>query len=187
MRAAPLRWVLWIFVGIVAYGLYQRITVQPMSAAAPISDRDDRLAQAEARVARLEQDAAQADATIDQAIARNQQYEARQRGRAVFASEFGPVTMLRVAMAECYYSDGRWPVDGCGVHLEDFQGELLQSVQIGEQGRIQMHFGEGLGLPAIDLTLVPVVNTVGIKWRCSSANYPQIRTLLHDCAYEPAG
>lgn len=107
----------------------------------------------------------------------------RYAGRASFVGDFARTTVLRIAMTECYMQDGQWPSDGCGVDLADLRGTLLETARIEAEGQIVLNFAAGKGLPAITVMLTPSVDTVGVRWHCSSPDYAEIGTLLNDCEF----
>ncbi|MCB1626591.1 MAG: pilin [Xanthomonadales bacterium] len=125
------------------------------------------------------------DPNTDPQLRAMRDYADQAAARATFVGEFAQVMALRVAMTECYMNDGHWPDDGCGVLLSDLQGKLLQTASIGEEGLIRLDFRAGMGLPAITVELQPTVNTVGVRWQCSSPNHAEIGRLLTDCEYLP--
>ena len=125
------------------------------------------------------------DPNADAQLQAMRDYADQAAARATFVGEYARVMALRVAMTECYMNSGRWPKDGCGVKLEDLEGKLLQMASIEDEGQIRLDFRAGMGLPAITVRLRPAVNTVGVRWLCSSPNYREIGRLLTDCEYRP--
>ncbi len=106
-----------------------------------------------------------------------------QRARAVFINDFAMTTALKVAMSECYLSNGAWPMDGCGIDPDDLRGKLLERVSIEAGGAYLLHFKAGFGLPEISVRMQGEANSVGVRWQCSSPDYPGIARLLPDCDY----
>ena len=125
------------------------------------------------------------DPNTDPQLQAMRDYADQAAGRAIFVGEFARVMALRVAMTECYMNSGRWPKDGCGVKLEDLEGKLLQMARIEDEGQIRLDFRAGMGLPAMTVRLRPAVNTVGVRWLCSSPDHAEIGRLLSDCEYQP--
>lgn len=107
----------------------------------------------------------------------------RYAGRASFVGDYARTMPLRIAMTECYLDTGEWPSDGCGVQLEDLRGPLLQTARVEAEGLIVLDFAAGQGLPALTVQLRPSVDSVGVRWHCSSPDYPEIASLLNDCEY----
>ncbi len=126
---------------------------------------------------------AQAQVAMEGAQALARRLDAEQHARAVFISEFAMTTALKVAMSECYLSNGAWPMDGCGIDPDDLRGNLLERVSIEAGGAYLLHFTAGLGLPEITVRMQGEANSVGVRWHCSSPDYPGIARLLPDCDY----
>lgn len=182
MRAAPLRWLAWLLVVVVAYGLYQRLadSTSEQDLAALNKETGD----AEQRLARLREHTEQANRQIDATIGKAESYHADQVARATFINDIASVSMLKLVMVECYHNDGEWPIDGCGIDLAEMRGELLRQVTVEPDGVIQMAFQAGRGLPEISVRLQPELQKRGIQWLCTSADYAQISELLPDCHFQ---
>jgi len=185
MRAAPLRWLAWLLVVVIGYGLYQRLATTPSPSPAQVQALDAQAAAAEQRLARLRAQTEATDKQIDESIAKVQSHEADRLARAVFINDIAPISMLKTALAECYYNDGVWPTDGCGLDLAQLRGESLQHVEIEPGGVIVMSFVASRGLPDVSLRLAPEIEERGIRWLCSSSDYAAIEELLPDCRFRP--
>jgi hypothetical protein len=132
--------------------------------------------------AQVEAMRAQAQQAIEQTQVMARQID-EQRARAVFVNDFALTTTLKVAMSECYLSNGVWPLDGCGVNPDDLRGKLLDRVSFEPDGVYLLHFKADLGLPEITVRMQGSANSVGVRWQCSSADYAGISRLLPDCEY----
>jgi len=184
VRAAPLRWLLVVVVVVVvAYGLYQRVTDSP--SATNLAAVNEQVDDAERRLARLRAEAELADRQADATSNKARAYEADQVARAVFVNDIMSISMLKIAMVECYYNDDRWPIDGCGIELDELRGELLRQVVIEPGGVIKLAFQAGHGLPEISVRLQPELQKHRIQWLCTSPDYAQINELLPHCHYRP--
>lgn len=183
MRAAALRWLAWLLVVVIAYGLYQRLADSTSEQELAVLNKET--GDAEQRLARLREHTEQADRQIDETIGKATSYQAEQVARATFINDIAPISMLKIAMVECYYNDGQWPIDGCGIELDELRGELLRQVTVESGGVIQMAFQAGRGLPEISVRLQPESQNRGIQWLCTSPDYAQINELLPHCHYRP--
>jgi hypothetical protein len=132
--------------------------------------------------AQVEAMRAQAERAIEQTQVMARQID-EQRARAVFINDFALTTVLKVAMSDCYLSNGVWPLDGCGVDPDDLRGKLLERVSFEPDGVYLLHFKADLGLPEITVRMQGKGNSAGVRWHCSSADYAGISRLLADCEY----
>lgn len=132
------------------------------------------------RAAAIAQDAEQALAQIED---RSERMQRAAHERALFAAEVALTSGLRVALAECWMNWGEWRIDRCGIATDDYRGRLLQRVTVAPDGAFVLTFGPALDVAAGELRFQPAASAVGVRWDCSTADYPAIARVLPGCEY----
>jgi hypothetical protein len=133
-----------------------------------------------ARTAAITRDAGQALAEVE---GRAEQMHLQAQERALFAGEVALTSGLRMALAECYMNWGEWRIDQCGIAPDDYRGRLLEHVTLQPGGAFELSFGPALGVAAGRLRFQPAVSAVGVRWDCSTGDYPSIAGVLPGCVY----
>jgi hypothetical protein len=133
-----------------------------------------------ARTAAITRDASQA---LEQVEDRAEQLHLQAQERALFASEVALTSGLRMALAECYMNWGAWRIDQCGIAANDYRGRLLEQVTLQPGGAFELSFGPAFGVAAGQLRFQPDVTAVGVRWDCSTGDYPAIGRVLPGCVY----
>jgi len=103
------------------------------------------------------------------------------------------VNRAKLAVSETWLATGRAPTENllAGLHEpESFAGHSLQSLTVGEGGRIVLRFDIKTGIAGGEIVLVPDPPAQGagtLRWRCSTSSYPAIERVIPDCRFnEPS-
>lgn len=109
------------------------------------------------------------------------------QANAILAGDIAATTGVRVALTECYYTQGRWPDTpaSCGIDPAAYRGQLLERVRIEADGRYVAVLRAGHGLPAGEIRFTPTSSGTALRWECSTPSYPDIARVLPACRYEP--
>jgi hypothetical protein len=97
---------------------------------------------------------------------------------------------VKVAIAESYMTTGKLPRSNkeAGVAEPDkFNGHALERVDVGKDGSITLTYNEKSGERGGTIELIPDTGnaTMGIKWRCMSADFSDIAQTSAQCEYRP--
>ena len=131
--------------------------------------------------------AEQSRKAIEENNARSEAFAAQQQARAILAGDIGATAGVRVALVECYQTEGRWPDDParCGIDPAAYKGHLLERVRVEAGGRYVAVLHAGYGLPAGEIRFTPTATGAVVQWNCSTSSYPEIERVLPTCRYEP--
>ncbi|MBA8889367.1 hypothetical protein FHW12_003610 [Dokdonella fugitiva] len=131
--------------------------------------------------------AQQSRKAIEENNARSEAFAAQQQARAILAGDIGATAGVRVALVECYQTEGRWPDDParCGIDPSAYKGHLLDRVRVEAGGRYVAVLHAGYGLPAGEIRFTPTATGAVVQWNCSTPSYPEIERVLPTCRYEP--
>lgn len=124
---------------------------------------------------------------IEDNAARSEAFAAQQQARAILAGDIGATAGVRVALVECYQTEGRWPDDParCGIDPAAYKGHLLDRLRVEAGGRYVAVLHAGYGLPAGEIGFTPTATGATVQWGCTTASYPEIERTLPTCRYEP--
>jgi hypothetical protein len=101
------------------------------------------------------------------------------------------VAGMRVAIVEYYLSNGRMPAQQADVGLpapERYRGRTLKSATVDADGSIDLVFDAASGVDGGRIRFVADTTraeAVGVRWRCETADYPQIKRVSPLCEYKP--
>lgn len=125
--------------------------------------------------------------TIEDNNARSEALAEQQQARAILAGDIAVTAGVRVALTECYQTEGRWPDEParCGIDPAAYRGHLLDRVRIEAGGRYVAVLHAGYGLPAGEIRFTPTTTGATVQWNCSTSSYPGIERMLLTCRYEP--
>lgn len=124
---------------------------------------------------------------IEDNNARSEALASQQQARAILAGDIAVTSGVRVALTECYYSQGQWPDDParCGIDPAAYKGHLLDRVRVEAGGRYVAVLHAGYGLPAGEIRFAPASNGTIVQWDCNTPSYPDIERVLPTCRYAP--
>lgn len=143
--------------------------------------------------AELEQAAIERDAqrALEQGLALERQIAAEQRAFEAIRNDVAAVAGAKLSIAEFYMSTGRMPVKNAEAGLpepEKYRGRSLRSLSLGDDGRIVLEFDALSGHDGGVIELVPDlagIEAMGMQWRCTTRDFPQIVRALPACSYVP--
>jgi len=96
---------------------------------------------------------------------------------------------MKVAIAEFYVSRGQMPRDNAEAGLpppSEYRGSVLRSATVTANGSIDFEFDGNSGKDGGHVTLLPDVahaNAMGVQWRCTTSDYPDIAHSIGSCSY----
>jgi len=96
---------------------------------------------------------------------------------------------MKVAIAEFYVSRGQMPHDNVEAGLpapEEYRGAALRSATVAANGSIDFEFDGNSGKDGGHVRLIPDlahVNAMGVQWRCTTSDYPDIARAIASCSY----
>lgn len=130
---------------------------------------------------------------LKQGIALDQQIAAEQRAIEAIRNDVVAISGAKLSIAEFYMSTGRMPVKNAEAGLpepEKYRGRSLHTLSLGDDGRIVLEFDALSGHDGGVIELVPDlagIEAMGMQWRCTTRDFPQIVRALPACSYVPGG
>lgn len=116
---------------------------------------------------------------------------ADERAVAAIRNDVAAAAMARLAIAEYYMSNGRMPASNAEAGLpapETYRGHALRSMTVAGDGSMVLEFDAASGVDGGRIEWQPDlagIESMGMQWRCSTHDFPQIARALPDCAYLP--
>lgn len=101
------------------------------------------------------------------------------------------VAGMRVAIVEYYLTNGRMPAQQADAGLpapERYRGRTLTSATMTADGSIDLMFDAASGVDGGRIRFVADTTraeAMGVRWRCETADYPQIKRVSPLCEYKP--
>lgn len=101
------------------------------------------------------------------------------------------VAGMRVAIVEYYLTNGRMPAQQSDAGLpapERYRGRTLRSATMAADGSIDLVFDAASGVDGGRIRFVADTTraeAMGVRWRCETADYPQIKRVSPLCEYKP--
>ena len=95
----------------------------------------------------------------------------------------------KVRIAEHYAYYGTFPKNNQEASLpppEKFRGMTLLSLKVSEGGRITLEFDALSGHDGGLVQIIPdasLAESMGLQWRCTTSDYPEISKAIKDCKY----
>lgn len=145
----------------------------------------------EARV-RVATDAEQ-QARVEQGRNLVAQTIADDRAAAAIRNDIVAISSARAAIAESYMSTGRMPESNAEAGLpepEKYKGQSLQSMAVGEGGKILLTFDALSSVDGGTIEWLPDpggMESMGLQWHCQTHDYPMITRAVSHCEFVPAG
>ncbi|MEO7916883.1 MAG: pilin [Dokdonella sp.] len=132
-------------------------------------------------------------ATVDEQRRKlDQKVAAEQRSIELLRADIGAMTSAKVAVSESFMTTGRMPASNAEAGLpavDSYRGRSLRSASVIVDGRIRLTFDGESGHDGGVIDLVPEVgqlDSMGVQWRCETADYPQIVRAVPTCDYVPS-
>jgi hypothetical protein len=117
-------------------------------------------------------------------------HSARVDRNALIRDDFVQATSgMKVAIAENYENTGKLAAGNSEVGLpepEEIRGQSLRSATVGPNGVIELVFDAKSGKDGGRIRLIPDpsdAEAMGVRWRCETPDYPQIKRALPTCDY----
>lgn len=129
------------------------------------------------------------DASVGRSIAGAREAMAREAAsvetRSRIADGLARASMFKLAVAETYMSQGRWPLHAADAGLgdpENYAGGAVAAIALESEGRVVVRYVDEIA-PGAVVRLVPQVRAgIGsIDWRCEAEGFPDRSTLPPDC------
>lgn len=124
--------------------------------------------------------------TIDDARDAFEAQAADQAKRRMVAEALARTQMYKVALAESFVSNGRWPVKAseAGLPQDDRKaGGAIRGITVGERGVVTVTFDRRFAEGA-RLHLVPQADpdTFEVRWQCQVSGDPDLKRYLPECS-----
>ncbi|MBO9662829.1 pilin [Dokdonella sp.] len=101
------------------------------------------------------------------------------------------VAGMRVAIVEYYQTNGKLPAQQADAGLpapDRYRGKTLKSATVASDGSIDLVFDATSGVDGGRIRLVAdttQADAMGVRWRCETTDYPQIKRVSPLCEYTP--
>lgn len=191
-----------IVIALVAYDIFKRSEVRAAKEQAQMLKEQAAALQKQADALKQQTDAmnehanalyAEATAMKDEVAAEHTAAELEQQRyllKSYRMEGLAAAQSVKVAIAEVFTSTGKLPASNkeAGVaEPEQFNGQALQSLQVGRAGIITLAYNEKSGVRDGRILLIPDISntTVVIKWRCESPDFKDIAVSMAQCEYAP--
>ena len=136
---------------------------------------------------------AEQQASVEQGRQLVVQTIADERAAAAIRNDVAAITSARVVIAEAYMTSGRMPESNAEAGMPEpdtYKGQSLQSMTIGEGGKILLRFDAASGVDGGTIEWLPDpggMESMGLQWHCQTHDYPMIVRALPSCEFVPAG
>jgi hypothetical protein len=101
------------------------------------------------------------------------------------------VAGMRVAIVEYYLTHGKMPARQADAGLpapDHYRGRTLKSATVSPDGSIDLVFDAASGVDGGRIRFVADTSradAMGVRWRCETADYPQVKRVSPLCEYAP--